>query len=81
MEIQQDLIGFITEELMNSTQDVHPDDSLIGDGLIDSLAMLRLVSFLEEKYGIMVPPEDFTIEHFRTVNLLSGYVERTLAGA
>ncbi len=78
MDIPQTLIQYIAEQLLDGRQAVEPDDNLLSDGMVDSLAMLRLVGFIEESYGIKIPPEHFTIEHFRTVELLTAYIERAL---
>jgi acyl carrier protein len=42
------------------------DTPLIEDGLLDSLAILELVSFLEENFGFTLPLEEFVAENFRT---------------
>ena len=33
---------------------IDPDESLIGNGILDSMALLQLVVFLEERFGITV---------------------------
>jgi acyl carrier protein len=47
---------------------------LLAAGVIDSLGILRLVSFVEEKFGIEVPDEDVTIDNFQSVKAMSDYV-------
>jgi acyl carrier protein len=37
--------------------------------------MLRLVAFIEAEFGTSVPPEDFVIDNFRTVEVLGRYLE------
>lgn len=70
------LSDYISEELLNGRQEVEPDENLLSDGMVDSLGMLRLVAYIEQVYGIVIPPEHFTIEHFRTVELLTAYLQR-----
>src|SRR5215472_13536730 len=38
---------------------IHAHTELIGDGILDSLAVLNLVGFLEEHFNIMLPVEEF----------------------
>ena len=49
-------------------------ENLLAAGIIDSLGILRLVSFVEEKFGIEVPDEDVTIDNFQSVKSMSDYV-------
>ena len=35
---------------------------------------MRLIAFIEETFGIQVPPEDVTIERFRSVSTIAEYL-------
>lgn len=66
---------YIREELMNgSNGELDDSENLLAAGIIDSLGILRLVSFVEEKFGIEVPDEDVTIDNFQSVQSMSDYV-------
>lgn len=66
---------YIREELMNGANgELDESENLLAAGIIDSLGILRLVSFVEEKFGIEVPDEDVTIENFQSVKSMSDYV-------
>ncbi len=66
---------YIREELMNgSNGELDESENLLAAGIIDSLGILRLVSFVEEKFGIEVPDEDVTIDNFQSVKSMSDYV-------
>lgn len=71
------LINFITEELLYGQEDepVEPDTDLLVTGLVDSLGIMRLTLHIEETLGIVVPPEDITIENFLTVADMARYLE------
>ena len=51
------------------------NDSLIESGIVDSLGIFRLVSFLEETFGIKVGDDEIVNENFQTIN----DIERFLA--
>ncbi|MCB8926223.1 MAG: acyl carrier protein [Ardenticatenaceae bacterium] len=69
------LKDYIREELMNgANSELDESENLLAAGIIDSLGILRLVSFVEEKFGIEVPDEDVTIENFQSVKSMSDYV-------
>ena len=66
---------YIREELMNgANSELDESENLLAAGIIDSLGILRLVSFVEEKFGIEVPDEDVTIDNFQSVKSMSDYV-------
>ena len=43
-------------------------------GILDSLATLKLVSFLEEQYGITVQAHEADVEHLDTVEDIAALV-------
>lgn len=67
------LLDFLRDELLDDA-DVAADDNLLADGMVDSLGMLRLMDFIEQTFTLTVPPEDFTIENFRTIEILNEYL-------
>ena len=58
---------FIVEELLeDSSIEIMTDEDLLLSGFLDSINVIRLVSHLEEKSALNIPPEDITIENFGT---------------
>ena len=49
---------------------------LVTSGLIDSLAVLKLISLLEVKLNIVIPPETLQPEDFDDVALIVETIER-----
>lgn len=54
---------------------------LIEQGIIDSMGILRVVTFLEEKFAIAMEPEDLMLENFATIEAITAFVMRRLAPA
>lgn len=52
------------------------DDSLTDTGMIDSIMLIQLVDFLEQKYEIEIPLEMVTPENFDTLDAIG----RTVMG-
>lgn len=73
-----DITQFIVQELLKKTDDFQlgQDDELLLSGMIDSLGIMLLVSFIAEKTGYEVPPQDVTIENFSTISILVDYLNR-----
>jgi acyl carrier protein len=49
---------------------------LVTSGLIDSLSVLKLISLLEKKLRVRIPPETLQPEDFDDVDLIVETVER-----
>ena len=50
-------------------------DSLFPD-VVDSLGVMELVDFIEEKYGISIDEEDLLADNFRSLEAMSSLVDR-----
>jgi acyl carrier protein len=74
---QKVIIKYIQENLLNGKGEIElsPGDDLLGSGLLDSMAVMRLVGFLEDTFNIKIPPEDIVIENFMDVKAITNYVE------
>lgn len=48
---------------------------LLSSGIVDSLGMLDLVSFLEKSFSIQIADEELTPENFATVATLASFVQ------
>jgi acyl carrier protein len=55
------------------------DTSLLETGVLDSLSLLKLVLFVQERFGIAVDDVDLVPEHFDSVDAICAYL-RSRAG-
>jgi acyl carrier protein len=55
---------------------IKDSQKLVSSGLIDSLAVLKLISLLEKKLNIVIPPETLQPEDFDDVALIVETIER-----
>lgn len=56
-----------------------PEEDLLGQGIIDSLGILKLVTFLEDDHGIKVMDEEVVPENFQSLNSVVRFVEQKKA--
>jgi len=60
----------------------HPDDaSFLDEGIVDSMNVLELVSFVEERFGIKVDDHEIVPANFDSVSKLAYYVHGKMAVA
>ena len=55
---------------------IKDSQKLVSSGLIDSLAVLKLISLLEKKLNLVIPPETLQPEDFDDVMLIVETIER-----
>ena len=79
-EAEQRILEFICGELVSPRTAVDRDDDLLSE-LLDSVAVLRLATFVDEEFEIVTRPEDFVIENFQSVAVLAAHVCRTAGRA
>ncbi|MAE65319.1 MAG: acyl carrier protein [Phycisphaeraceae bacterium] len=75
MDTRDTLKQYICAELLNDLDDLDDSENLLSDGMVDSLGMVRLLGFIEDELNVSVPPEDFTIDNFRTVADIATYLD------
>jgi acyl carrier protein len=69
---------FLVEDVFydQDLKDLGPDDSLLEKGLLDSMSILKTVTFCEEQFGVTIPDEDVLPDHFESVRAIARLVER-----
>lgn len=72
MQTIEILKQFITEELDPNcdANKLREDESLLESGLIDSLGIMKLLAFIEEKFEIKVSDEELIPENFETLSAI-----------
>jgi acyl carrier protein len=69
MNVRDRVRSFIVEELNwdGSADELTDDLPLLEKGVLDSMGVFQLVSFLEEEYGVEIPDEELVPENFGTI--------------
>ena len=70
------LLDYIKNELHSGDNDIEitAQDDLLGSGLVESMGMMKIIGFIEDQFGISVPPQDMTIENFFTIDAMVEYI-------
>ena len=72
---QEVLLGFLQNDLVEQPNGgLSVDDELLASGLIDSIGVVRLVTFVEETFSISIPAEDVIVENFSSIGALDEYL-------
>jgi len=76
VNIKDQIRQFATEELAaaKGINEVTDDESLIDNGVVDSLGIFRLVTFLEENFGVKVADEEISAENLQSIDMIEQLV-------
>ena len=66
------------ELLLDDTVVIGDDENLLVTGVLDSLALMRLVTHLEDVCDIEIPALDITLENFASLSTIKGYLSDRL---
>lgn len=74
--IQEQVRKFIIDEFLpgEDPNELTPDTPLVSSGILDSIATLKLVTFLEETYDISVEPHEVDAENLDTLDLITNLI-------
>jgi acyl carrier protein len=79
-DIKERIRQFLAESLPGERpSNLHDDTPLRTSGKMDSMGVLRLVSFIEEAFGIEVEAYEVSVENFDRIEDIAAYVERKRA--
>lgn len=76
-DIRTQIKAFIVNNFMFGKDNGLKDDtSFLEEGLMDSTAVLELVTFIEENFGITIDDDDMMPENLDSVNNVIGYLKK-----
>ena len=70
------------EKLIEILKELHDDvdfeteESLVDDGILDSLDIVSLVTEIDSEFGVRIPPEEIIPENFNSASALMALIEK-----
>ena len=83
MEINVQIRDFIAKNLLFSDNGFQydDDDSFLQEGIVDSVGVMDLVSFVEDNFNVEVDDQEIVPDNFDSINKLAQYVRSKQAVA
>lgn len=69
-----ELIEFIEADVATYDDPIDPDTDLLLTGLVDSLGVVMVSSWIQDTLSIAIDPGDIVLENFQTVAQMVAYV-------
>jgi acyl carrier protein len=67
---------FILEKFpLARKQQIKDSDPLLESGVLDSLGVLDLVSFVEQEFSVHVADDELVPENFQTIDRITAFIE------
>ena len=81
-DIKQAIKSYILHEFLPGEDPANLTDSLhlVRSGILDSLARLNLVAFLEERFNVKIEAHEASTANLDTINSIAALIERKKAG-
>jgi acyl carrier protein len=79
VQIEREIREFIARDLARDVEHVENGQSLLEAGILDSLGVVTLVSFIERCFGIGVTDDDLLPENFDSIEAIASFVTRRQA--
>jgi acyl carrier protein len=74
--IEAKLKSYILEEFLQGEDpnELQPSTELMTTGILDSIGTLKLVTFLENEFGVQLEPHETDAEYLNTIGLIANLV-------
>jgi acyl carrier protein len=80
MKIVEDVERLLLSEVAGDAgkDSLTPDEDLLGQGIIDSLGIMKVIAALEKSFGIKIVDEDVVPDNFQSVSSIAQFVEQKM---
>lgn len=80
IDVKKDLKDFISKNYLPKHRSFDFDDntSFLGNSVLDSIGVIELTAYLQEKYDIKIKVNEIVPDNFDTLNRLDRYINRKL---
>lgn len=74
--LKQKIKEYVRNSTFNDSSRINDDTMIFKEGILDSMGLVTLISFLEEEFNIQTEDSDLVEENFETINAIAEFVSR-----
>ena len=79
VELGNEITNFLREKFpLARKRNINENTPLLESGIVDSMGILDLVAFLEQRYSVAVGDDELIPENFNNISVLTTFVEQKL---
>jgi acyl carrier protein len=77
MELER-IKGFVQKNVIKNKNGVElrETDDWLANGLVDSIGIIQIVSFVEQELNAAIPEDDVTVDNFKSLKDIAKYLEQ-----
>ncbi len=77
MSIINNIEKYVLAEIVGvlGKKTIDPDEDLLEQGIIDSLGLMKLITFMEETFSMKILDEEIIPENFQSLNSMASLVK------
>lgn len=69
----------LADQLGHDARSLTNDQEIPSSGLLDSPALMELIIWFENEYGMEIDQDELTMDNFGTIDSMAAYLERMRA--
>lgn len=77
-KIQEELIDFLCLEFYVEKDDIELDESLVDTGIIDSMGLIEISTYISDKYLFLIGDEQMTKNNFGSVEKIVTFILKNI---
>lgn len=75
-QISEQLLDFICRQFLVDVEDIDMDKSLVDTGIIDSMGLIEISSFIQQNFSFVVNENEMNRKNFGSVTLIVDFIEK-----
>lgn len=73
--MENDIYKYIEKIALTKGVSIDSDTNLFDTGILDSLEIITLLTYLQDNEGLLFSPDDLQYENFQTINKIINWVK------
>ncbi len=75
--IASKLKNYVLKETFSGLKEIDDYLLIFNEGILDSMGLVGLITFLEEEFSIAITDADMVEENFESINAISEFVKKS----
>lgn len=65
----------VTEIIKDPSLEIDETQPLVREGLLNSIGIMKLITFMSERFGVQFADDDYTLDNFETLASIRRLIE------